>query len=57
MKVSGGFVAFTAAFSLVAFAIMYWVMDSDLLLSAVIILAYFAISLVGKGMRTKKEDT
>ena len=57
MKISGGFVAFTAAFSLVAFAIMYWVMDSDLLLSAVIILAYFAISLVAKGMKTKKEDT
>ena len=57
MKISGGFVAATAAVGLVAFAIMYWVMDSDLLFSAVIILAYFAIALVVKGMRTKKEDT
>ena len=57
MKISGVFVAATAAVGLVAFAIMYWVMDSDLLFSAVIILAYFAIALVVKGMRTKKEDT
>ena len=57
MKISGGFVAATAAVGLVAFAIMYWVMDSDLLFSAVIILASFALALVVKGMRTKKEDT
>ena len=57
MNISGRFVAATAAVGLVAFAIMYWVMDSDLLYSALITLGYFAIALVAKGMRTKKENT
>ena len=57
MNISGRFVAATAAVGLVAFAILYWVMDSDLLYSALITLGYFAIALVARGMRTKKEDT
>ena len=56
MNVSGRFVAAQAALGVVVFAFLYWVMDSDLLYSALITLGYFAIALVAKGMRTKKED-
>lgn len=57
MNVSGRFVAATAAVGLVAFAITYWVFDSDLLFSVLITLGYFAIALVARGMRAKREDT
>ena len=56
MKTAGSFVAVTVAVGVVAFALMYWALDLDILYSALITLGYVAIALVVRGMRTNKED-
>lgn len=56
MSKTGGFVAVTLAVGVVAFALMYWVMDLDPLYSALITFGYIAVAMVVRGMRSKKED-